>query len=84
MDNSIQIQPSIQVLTPEAIACIHAASLKILAKVGIRVNSERALRVFKAASGVTIRDEQHITIQPEIVEWVIQKAPATIDIYNRK
>lgn len=83
-ENSILVQPSIRVLAPEAIARIHAASLKVLSKVGIRVDSTRAQQVFKTAPGVTIRDEQHFSIQPEVVEWAIQQAPKTIDIYNRK
>jgi trimethylamine--corrinoid protein Co-methyltransferase len=84
MSNSINVQPSIQVLTAEAVMRIHEASLEILAEVGIRVDSARALQVFKSAPGVTFRDQQYISIQPETVEWAIQQAPATIDIYNRE
>ncbi len=84
MGNSIYVQPSIQVLTPEAVVRIHEASLQILVEVGIRVDSARALQVLKTAPGVTFQDQQHITIQPETVEWAIQQAPATIDIYNRR
>ena len=40
--------------------------------------------MFKAAPGVTFRDENHITFQADTVEWAIQQAPATIDIYDRK
>lgn len=83
MGNSIKVQPTIRVLTSEAIECIHKASLQILAEVGIRVDSAQALQVFRAASGVTIQDDQHITIQPETVEWSIEAAPSIIDIYNR-
>jgi trimethylamine--corrinoid protein Co-methyltransferase len=83
MESSIHVHPSIQVLSPEAVERIHASSLQILTQAGIRVDSVRARRVFKAASGVTFRDDQHITFQPEIVEWAIQAAPATIEIYNR-
>jgi trimethylamine:corrinoid methyltransferase-like protein len=84
MGNSVNVRPTIQVLRREAIERIHEASLQILAKVGIRVDSAQARQVFRAAPGVIIRDEQHITIQPETVEWAIEAAPATIDIYNRK
>jgi trimethylamine:corrinoid methyltransferase-like protein len=71
MDNSIYVQPCIQVLSPEAIARINESSLRILAEVGIRVDSTKALRVLKAASGVTFLEEQHITIQPETNEETI-------------
>ncbi len=83
MDSSIQVTPGIQVLSAEAIARIHAASLRILSEIGIRVDSAQAVGVFRKASGVIFRDEKHIIFQPELVEWAIQSAPTTIDIFNR-
>jgi trimethylamine--corrinoid protein Co-methyltransferase len=83
MDNSIHVIPGISVLTPEAIDQIHTTALKILTEVGIRVDSKKAIKVFKSAQGVKFLDEQHISIQPEIVEWAIQQSPSTIEIYNR-
>ena len=40
--------------------------------------------MFKNAPGVTVTDEGHIRFHPEIVDWAIQAAPSTVDIYNRK
>src|SRR4030042_3624085 len=76
--------PSIKVLSAEAIAHIHSCSLRILSEIGIRVDSARAIKVFKSSPGVKFIDEQHLVIQPETVEWAIQQSPSTIDIYNRR
>ncbi|PWB53034.1 MAG: hypothetical protein C3F13_10465 [Anaerolineales bacterium] len=84
MDKSLDVHPCIQVLSEEAIARIHATSLKILAEIGIRVDSPRAITVFKSADGIRFIDEQHLVIQPELVAWALDQAPASIAIYNRK
>jgi trimethylamine---corrinoid protein Co-methyltransferase len=82
-DRSIHVHPVIQVLSDEAILRVHASSLKILSEIGIRVDSDQALRIFKNSPGVTLLDEKHIAIQPDLVEWAIESAPPVIDIYNR-
>ena len=84
MDSSLYVTPSNQVLSAEAIARVHDASLRILSEVGIRLDSPMAAAVFKSAQGVRFVDETHIVIASELVEWAISQAPATIDIYNRK
>jgi trimethylamine--corrinoid protein Co-methyltransferase len=84
MDVSTHVLPSISVLSPEAILYIHACSLIILSEIGIRIDSAKAIKIFKASQGVKFIDEQRLTLQPEIVEWVIHQCPATIDIFNRK
>ncbi len=83
MEGSIHVIPHIEVLTPEAITQIHASSVRILSEIGIRVDSATAIKVFKSAPGVKFLDAQRVVIQPDTVEWAIQQAPSTIDIYNR-
>ena len=83
MESSIHVQPSINVLAPEAIERIHTASLKILSDIGIRVDSPEAIKVFKASPGVKFLNKSHLVIHPEIVEWAIKQCPSAIDIYNR-
>ena len=83
MESSIHVQPTINVLSSEAIDRVHAASLRILSEVGIRVDSAKAINVFHASRGVRFLDENRLVIQPETVEWAIHQCPSTIDIYNR-
>jgi trimethylamine--corrinoid protein Co-methyltransferase len=62
--------------------------LSILSKIGIRVDSEKALKILKSRyaekMGVKLFDQNKVRFQPEVVEWAIQQAPSTIDIFNRK
>ncbi len=83
MSDSIDVIPRISVLSPEAIAEVHHASLTILSEVGIRLDSPQASRIFKNASAIKFIDEQHLVIQPELVEWAIGQCPSAIDIYSR-
>jgi trimethylamine:corrinoid methyltransferase-like protein len=69
MDSSIHVLPSIKVLSPEAITQIHTSSLKILYEIGIRVDSAKAIKVFKSAPGVKFLDEQRLVIHPETADW---------------
>jgi len=78
------IRPTINVLSPEAIAQVHGSSLKILSEIGIRVDSEKARKILKTSQWVKFLDDQHVVFHPEIVEWAIQLAPSAIDIFNRK
>jgi len=83
MDGSLRILPAIKVLSTEAIAQIHQASVKILSELGIRVDSAKANKYLQAASGVKFLGERRFSFQPEIVEWAIQQCPSSIKIYNR-
>ena len=84
MTPSLYIRPTINVLSPEAIAQVHGSSLKILSEIGIRVDSEKARKILKTSQWVKFLDDQHVVFHPEIVEWAIQLAPSAIDIFNRK
>jgi trimethylamine--corrinoid protein Co-methyltransferase len=83
MENTISIRPGIQVLSPEAISVVHAASLNLLSTVGIRVDSLAAIKVFSSSKQVRFLDESHVAFQPEVVEWAIQQCPPRLDIYDR-
>ena len=77
-----QVRPQLNLLTPEQIATIHEKSLQILATVGVRVDSPRAREVF-ARAGVRVEDDRAY-IPAELVENAIARAPAAIDIYDRR
>jgi len=50
-------------LTEEDIAQIHATSMKVFEEVGIQINSERALSLFKDA-GASVETENRIVRMP--------------------
>ena len=77
------VKPQISVLTAEQIEHIHNYSLKILEKVGIRIDSQRARKVLENAAGKSTKDNI-LYIPSELVEWALKAAPSVVDIYNRR
>jgi len=78
------VRPTIAVLTDEQIAQVHRYSLRILSEVGVRVDSERARHVLARSGGASFAGPERVRLDPELVEWSIERAPATVDIYNRR
>ena len=62
----------------------HEYSLRILSLTGVRVDSERARRVFAQAIGTTSISDDRVRIPREWVEWAIKAAPSTVDVYDRR
>lgn len=77
------VRPQISVLAQEQIDQVHHYSLKILAQIGIRVDSQRARKVIERAIGKSTRDNI-LRIPPELVDWALKIAPSVVDIYNRR
>ncbi len=82
MTNQTLVQPKINVLTEGQINQVHEYALTILAKTGVKIESERALKLLSAQDGVTASGDR-VTFEREIVEWSIKAAPSQFDIYNR-
>jgi trimethylamine--corrinoid protein Co-methyltransferase len=74
-------RPRLTLLTNDQIAAVHEASLVILAGSGLRVDSERARRVY-AAGGASIENDR-VFLARELVDAAIESAPATIDLFDR-
>ena len=70
------------ILTEDEIKEIHAGTLEVLEKTGVRVSSDKGLRLLADAgckvSGDTVR------IPPHIVDEAIRSAPESFLLYNRK
>jgi trimethylamine--corrinoid protein Co-methyltransferase len=84
MISPLQVNPKINVLSADVIKQVHDASLKILAEIGIRVDSDKALRIFKNSDGIIWKTDHQVSFTKALVEWAIQQAPQVIEIFNRK
>src|SRR3972149_10752285 len=83
MNESNRVRPRLNILSEEHIQQIHEGSLKVLANIGIRVESARARQVYaKAGNGVTIKDDW-VTFDRDVGVWAVKSAPPTYDVYNR-
>ena len=74
-------RPRLTLLRSDQVEAVHEASLGILAESGLRVDSERARKVY-AAGGARIEDDR-VYFTRELVDAAIETAPATIDIFDR-
>mgnify|MGYP001063668854 CR=1 FL=1 len=71
-----QVLPNLTALTPEQIEVIHARSLEILKRAGVRVDSPRARRLLADSQGVKWASEDRAFLEPALVE-----PPADLDMH---
>ena len=76
------VQPTINVLSKAQLDSIHHYSLEILSRVGIRVDSVRARKLFAHAVNAPENDKI-VRIPAEMVNRALATAPSAIDIYDR-
>ncbi len=84
MEGIENVKPRLSLLSAEQIQEVHEHSLKILSSVGVRVDSNHALKLMVQAIGEEQPDTEILRIPRELVEWAIRKTPASVDVYERK
>ena len=84
METSAIIRPNLTVLNDGQKEKIHSDSLKILSTVGVRVESEKARKIFSKNIGSNAVRGDLVCIPSDIVEEALKLAPSSIEIYNRK
>jgi trimethylamine--corrinoid protein Co-methyltransferase len=78
------VRPHITVLDIGQIEQIHEQTLQVLSTVGVRVDSARAQSILAREIGPAFIQDRQVRIPRQVVEWAIQAAPSTIEIYDRK
>ena len=81
--NDIHVRPDIQLLAKEGTELIHQYSVEILEHTGIRVESKRAIEIFKKSDGVIVKDDV-IKIGGELISHALESAPCGIEIFDKK
>ncbi len=71
-----------QVLSEPEIERIHAASMEILATVGVRVDYGRARELFRQAGANVDEDKQVVHIPLRLVEQALADAPSAFTLYG--
>jgi len=77
-----RLRPKISVMSGRQIGRVHDRSLHILATVGLEIDSEKAVEVF-AGAGAEV-DESRVRIPADLVQWALDVAPSSVDIYDRR
>ncbi|UCC86098.1 MAG: trimethylamine methyltransferase family protein [Anaerolineales bacterium] len=79
----IRPQLKLEVLNPDELASIKAATLHVLEQVGIHVPSERALRVFAERGAQVDRESQIVRLPPGLVMDAMNLAPRSYQLCGR-
>jgi len=83
------VKPQLRLLSEEHIRFIHDRTLTILGRVGVRVDSPRALEVLLATDGVTKAPDsddegRRVVFHPAAVERALETAPKVVPVYDRR
>lgn len=81
MNQTTVARPKLTLLRQGQIEQIHNYSLQVLSFTGVRVDSEQARQLF-AQVGAPV-DGDHVRIPHELVEWALEVAPSSVDVYDR-
>ena len=76
------VSPFINCLTRDQCSRVHDYSLKILSDIGVRVDSNAA-RILFAQGDCRVMPDNRVFIPAERVQWAIQNAPGSVDIFDR-
>ncbi len=69
-------------LSDEKIERLHAASLEILERTGVRLYEPQAIELLKG-KGVSVEDGNRVRIPGDLVEWALSVAPKSATLYDR-
>jgi trimethylamine--corrinoid protein Co-methyltransferase len=69
-------------LSNQKLERIHAASLEILERTGLRLLEPNAVQLLKS-KGATVENGDRVHIPAKLVEWALNTAPKTTKLYNR-
>ena len=83
MEKSNVINPHITLLKQNQLERIHSDSLKILSDVGVRIDSQRAQKIFSDAIGPNAMKGDIVRIPKDIVTHALKIAPSSVGLYNR-
>ncbi len=83
------VKPELRLLSDEQIRFIHQRTLAILGRVGVRVDSPRALKVLLGTEGVRVAPDaadegRRVVFEPSAVEWALEAAPTVVSVYDRR
>ena len=71
-----------EVLSQNEVERIHAASMEILAEVGIKVNFKKARDIFREAGADVDEETQAVKLPEKLVRWAVDQAPKKFSLYG--
>jgi trimethylamine--corrinoid protein Co-methyltransferase len=83
-DTTSRVKPRLSLLTNDQKDQIHAYALEILARTGVRVDSEPVRGLLEKRLGASAVKEKTVRLPGEAVEWALKAAPSRIEIFDRR
>jgi len=80
---ALSVRPTIRLLSNEQIEKIHIAALNVLEEVGVRIQSDLALRMLVNAGAAVDNRRKIARIPQHLVKESLGKAPSTLRLYSR-
>ena len=71
-----------EVLSPEEVERIHAASMEILAEVGVKVNYKKARDLFREAGAEVDESTLAVKIPEKLIRWAVEQAPKQFSLFG--
>jgi trimethylamine--corrinoid protein Co-methyltransferase len=71
-----------EVLSQAEVERIHAASMEILAEVGIKVNYKKARNIFREAGAEVDEETLAVKLPEKLVRWAMDQAPKQFSLYG--
>lgn len=71
-----------EVLSQDEVERIHAASMEILAEVGIKVNYKKAREIFRKAGADVDEETMAVKLPEKLVRWAVDQAPERFSLYG--
>jgi len=71
-----------EVLSQDEVERIHAASMEILAEVGIKVNYKKARDIFREAGAEVDEETLSVKLPEKLVRWAVDQAPKQFSLFG--
>ena len=72
----------LEVLSQQEIERVHAASIEILADIGVKVDYGKARDLFRQAGAQVDEDMRAVHIPAGLVEWALEQTPSSFTLYG--
>jgi len=82
VNNVVLTTPYYRRLSDDQLQALHAATLEIMSRTGIRFDHEEAVQLFRKA-GASISDGNRVRFPSWLVEWALRTAPKQIIVYDQ-
>jgi trimethylamine--corrinoid protein Co-methyltransferase len=77
------VRPRLRVLSATRAEKIHERSLDVLSSVGVRIDSASTRHLLAHADGVAVDDNNRVRFPGDLVQWALETAPSSIQVYDR-